>query len=128
MNIIVGNNLLPVRNNFLQSIEGKQTDLFILTNKGHMQAALTNYGGRLVSLLIPDKEGKQRDVIVGPDSIEGFKSSTEPYFGATIGRYGNRIAKGKFTLDGQEYNLYKNDGLNTLHGGKRGFQDVVWDA
>jgi aldose 1-epimerase len=68
------------------------------------------------------------DVIVGFDSVSTFKNSSEPYFGATIGRYGNRIAKGKFTLDGKEYTLATNNGSNHLHGGKKGFQDVVWDA
>ncbi|MGZ5246546.1 MAG: aldose epimerase family protein, partial [Flavitalea sp.] len=72
--------------------------------------------------------GKMVDVIVGFDSVSTFKNSSEAYFGATIGRYGNRIAKGKFTLDGKEYTLATNNGTNHLHGGKKGFQDVVWDA
>ena len=89
---------------------------------------ITNYGGRLVSLLVPDKNNKLTDVVAGFSDIEGYQQSTEPYFGATIGRYGNRIAKGKFSLDGKTYQLFTNNGSNTLHGGKKGFQDVVWDA
>ncbi|MGI8949993.1 MAG: aldose epimerase family protein [Chitinophagaceae bacterium] len=119
---------LPDKKAFEQTIDGKQTDLYILKNKNNMQAAITNYGGRLVSLLVPDKNGDLTDVVVGFDSVHQYQTSTEPYFGATIGRYGNRIAKGKFTLDGKQYSLPINNGVNTLHGGKKGFQDVVWDA
>jgi len=113
---------------FEKTIDGKQTSLYVLKNKKGMEAAITNYGGRLVSLLVPDSTGKQTDVIVGFDSVDGFKNSTEPYFGATIGRVGNRIAKGKFKLEGKDYTIFTNNGQNTLHGGKKGFQDVVWDA
>ena len=81
-----------------------------------------------MGLWVPDKNGIMTDVVVGFDSAKGFISSTEPYFGATIGRVGNRIAKGKFSLDGVEYTIPINNGENTLHGGKKGFQDVVWDA
>jgi len=115
-------------NKFQKEIDGKKTNLYVLKNKNGMQAAFTNYGGRLVSLLVPDSAGKPVDVVVGFDSVDGFVNSTEPYFGATIGRYGNRIAKGKFTLDGKQYTLATNNGQNTLHGGKKGFQYVVWDA
>lgn len=113
---------------FQKEIDGKKTNLYVLKNKNGMQAAFTNYGGRLVSLLVPDSTGKPVDVVVGFDSVDGFVNSTEPYFGATIGRYGNRIAKGKFSLDGKQYTLFTNNGQNTLHGGKKGFQYVVWDA
>ncbi|WP_316789348.1 aldose epimerase family protein [Pedobacter frigoris] len=113
---------------FQKEIDGKKTNLYVLRNKNKMEAAFTNYGGRLVSLLVPDSSGKLVDVVVGFDSVEGFEKSTEPYFGATIGRYGNRIAKGKFSLDGKEYTLFTNNGVNTLHGGKKGYQYVVWDA
>jgi len=115
-------------NKFQKEIDGKKTNLYVLKNKNNMQAYFTNYGGRLVSLLVPDGNGKLVDVVVGFDSVEGFEKSTEPYFGATIGRYGNRIAKGRFSLDGKQYNLFINNGQNTLHGGKKGFQYVVWDA
>jgi aldose 1-epimerase len=119
---------LPSRAAFRQTIDGSATDLYILKNRTGMTAAITNYGGRLVSLFVPDNENKPTDVVVGFDSVQQFVQSTEPYFGATIGRYGNRIAKGKFTLDGKEYKLFANNGPNTLHGGKKGYQDVVWEA
>ncbi|HYF29584.1 MAG TPA: aldose epimerase family protein [Chitinophagaceae bacterium] len=120
--------LLPRKEAFLDTVDGKPTTLYVLRNKNNMQAAFTNYGGRLVSLLVPGKDGKLVDVVVGMSGVRAFVESTEPYFGATIGRYGNRIANGKFTLDGKEYNLPKNNGPNTLHGGTKGFQYVVWEA
>lgn len=119
---------LPDRKAFQDTIDGKATDLYVLKNKNNVQAAITNYGGRLVSLLVPDKDGNLTDVVVGFDGVQKYAASTEPYFGATIGRYGNRIANGKFTLDNKEYTLATNNGPNTLHGGEKGFQDVVWDA
>ncbi len=125
---VVTNGLLPAKPAFQQEIDGKGTDLYVLKNKNNLQAAITNYGGRLVSLLVPDSAGKLVDVVIGFDSVRQYASSTEPYFGATIGRYGNRIAKGKFSIDGNAYTLFTNNGANTLHGGKKGFQDVVWDA
>ena len=121
-------NLLASKAAFQHSIDGKQTDLYVLKNKNNLQAAITNYGGRLVCLLVPDKDNNLTDVSVGFDSVLQYQTSTEPYFGATIGRYGNRIAKGKFSLDGKQYSLFTNNGPNTLHGGKKGFQYVVWDA
>lgn len=123
-----GNHLIPDKKNFETTIDGKQTDLYVLKNHNGMEAAFTNYGGRLVSLVVPDKNGKMTNVVAGFNNVEGYVKSTEPYYGATIGRYGNRIAKGKFTLDGKQYQLSVNNGVNTLHGGKKGFQDVVWDA
>lgn len=120
--------LLSDKSYFQQLIDAKKTDLYILKNKNNMQAAITNYGGRLVSLLVPDMDNKLVDVSVGFDSVLHYQSSTEPYFGATIGRYSNRIAKGKFSLDGKQYSLNTNNGSNNLHGGKKGFQYVVWDA
>lgn len=120
--------LLPDASSFRDTIDGKITNLYIIKNSNGMSAAITNYGARVVSLLAPDKNGKLTDVVVGFKSVHDYVNSTEPYFGATIGRYGNRIAKGKFTLDGKTYTLALNNGPNTLHGGKKGFQDVVWDA
>jgi aldose 1-epimerase len=119
---------LPADSAFEKTIDGKQTHLYTLKNKNGMEAAITNYGGRLVALLVPDSSGKMIDVAVGIGSVEGYVKSTEPYYGATIGRYGNRIAKGHFTLDGKQYTLATNNPPNTLHGGKKGYQDVVWDA
>ncbi len=121
-------NVVLSKNSFQQTIDGKKTDLYILKNKNNVEAAFTNYGGRLISLMIPDKERKFTDVVVGFSSVEQYKASKESYFGAIIGRFGNRIARGKFTLDDKTYNLFTNNGVNTLHGGKKGFQDVVWDA
>ena len=120
--------MIPDKKNFEDTIDGKQTDLYVLKNHNGMTAAITNYGGRLVSLLVPDKNGKMTDVVVGFNSLEDYAKSTESYFGATIGRVGNRIANGEFSLDGKKYTLFKNNGPNTLHGGKKGFQAVVWDA
>jgi len=120
--------MIPDKKNFEDTVDGKQTDLYVLKNHNGMTAAITNYGGRLVSLLVPDKNGKLTDVVVGFNSLEDYAKSTESYFGATIGRVGNRIAKGEFSLDGKKYTLFKNNGPNTLHGGKKGFQAVVWDA
>jgi aldose 1-epimerase len=120
--------LLPESGAYRQTIDGKQVAIFVLKNKNNMQAAITNYGGRLVSLLVPDAANNLVDVVTGFDSVQQYKASAEPYFGATIGRYGNRIAKGKFILDSKLYTLFTNNGVNTLHGGKKGFQAVVWDA
>ena len=113
--------------NFDTIIDGKKVNLFWIENQG-IKAAFTNYGGRLVGLWVADKNGKPTDVVVGMNSAAGFKNATEPYFGATIGRVGNRIAKGKFTLEGKQYQVPLNNGKNALHGGVKGFQDVVWDA
>lgn len=113
---------------FKRTTDGRETGLYTLKNSKNAEAVFTNYGGRLVSLLIPDKSGKLTDVVVGFNSVNAYEKSTEPYFGATIGRYGNRIAKGKFSLAGKSYTLFTNNGQNTLHGGKKGYQYVVWDA
>jgi len=120
---------IPDAKAFQQTIDGKQTNLYVLKNANNMQLALTNFGGRFVSLLVPDKNGKLVDVVVGFDNLDSFKlNKEEPYFGATIGRYGNRIAKGKFTIDGKEYSLAINNAPNALHGGPKGFHYVVFDA
>lgn len=119
-------NILEAKN-FDTIIDGKKVNLYWIENNG-LKAAFTNYGGRLVGLWLADKNGKQTDVVVGMNSVAGFKNATEPYFGATIGRVGNRIAKGKFTLEGKQYNVPLNNGENALHGGKNGFQYVVWNA
>ncbi|MGV3508633.1 MAG: aldose epimerase family protein [Sphingobacteriaceae bacterium] len=113
---------------FKDSLDGKEINLYELTNNKKSKATFTNYGGRLVSLMVPDKSGKLTDVVVGFASAADYLKSTEKYFGATIGRYGNRIARGKFTLDGVEYTSSINNGKHTLHGGKKGFESVVWDA
>ena len=112
---------------FDTSINNQPVKLYTIKNK-NIIAKLTNYGGRLVSLQVLNNKGKMVNVVVGMASISAYKKATEPYFGATIGRFGNRIAKGKFTLEGKNYNLFNNNGPNTLHGGKMGFQYVVWAA
>lgn len=119
---------LPERAAFQTMLGQQPTDLFFLKNDNGIQAAITNYGGRLVSLLVPDRSGKLVDVVHGFSSIQGYLNGNEIYFGATIGRYGNRIAKGKFVLNGKTYLLPINNGQNTLHGGKPGFEGVVWNA
>ncbi|HTH81400.1 MAG TPA: aldose epimerase family protein [Mucilaginibacter sp.] len=118
---------LPSASAFDRIVDGKQTYLYILKNKNEMQIAITNYGGYLVSVLVQDKNGKLTSVALGFDDIEGLIKQG-CYYGATIGRFGNRIAKGRFTLEGKEYNLHINNGPNSLHGGKKNFSYVVWDG
>lgn len=107
--------------------DGKSVSLYTLRNAAGMEAKITNYGGIIVSLRVPDRNGKFDDVVLGYDSLSSYLKET-PYFGALIGRYGNRIGKGQFTLDGKAYQLTVNNGANHLHGGKAGFDKVVWDA
>jgi aldose 1-epimerase len=107
--------------------DGKRVDLFTLRNKGGMEARITNYGGIVVSLLVPDRTGKPGDVVLGYDKLDDYIADN-PYFGALIGRYGNRISNARFTLDGVEHVLAANDGPNHLHGGVKGYDKVVWDA
>ena len=115
--------------NFSKLIDGKETQLFVLVNKSGMELTVTNFGAKIVSLLVKDKEGKMVDVVTGHDSIDDYLTSEEPYFGAICGRFGNRIAKGKFEIDGITYDkLAINNGPNSLHGGIKGFNAVVWDA
>jgi aldose 1-epimerase len=119
--------LLAPASKFNDTLNGKQVNIYYVKNKD-IKAAITNYGARVVNLLVPDKNGKMTDISIGFDSFKGFYHSTEPYFGAIIGRYGNRIARGKFMLGGVEYMLSLNNGPNTLHGGLGGFHNQVWDA
>ena len=115
--------------NFSKQIDGKETMLCILTNKKGAELTITNYGAKTVSLMVPDRSGKLTDVVTGHNSLDDYLVSEEPYFGAICGRYGNRIAKGTFTLDGIVYDkLAINNGPNSLHGGLKGFNSVVWDA
>lgn len=106
--------------------EGKPTELYVLTNGKGMEVCVTNFGGRIVSVVVPDAQGQPKDVVLGFDSIQGYLGS-DINFGAAIGRYGNRIANGRFTLDGQEYVLYQNNGTNCLHGGKVGYDRRMFD-
>ncbi|MCI2150910.1 MAG: galactose-1-epimerase, partial [Prevotella sp.] len=116
------------RGNFQATIHGKKTDLFILQNKQGNEVAFTNYGGALVAIMVPDRNGKLGNVIQGHDNINDVIHSPEPFLSTLIGRYGNRICKGKFTLHGKEYQLAVNNGPNALHGGPTGFHSRVWDV
>lgn len=108
-------------------INGKKVGLYFIKS-GELSVAFTNYGARIIGLWVPDQNGKITDVVVGLNSAKAYKASTEPYFGATIGRVGNRIAKGTFSLDGKTYHVPLNNGINSLHGGTNGYQYVVWDV
>ena len=112
---------------FGHTADGKEVTLFTLKNHAGVEATITNYGGIVVSFRVPDKSGKFDDVVLGYDSLGHYLKET-PYFGALIGRYGNRIKEGKFSLNGVEYKLATNNGRNHLHGGVKGFDKVVWDA
>jgi aldose 1-epimerase len=107
--------------------DGTPVDLYTVTNSHGIEIRATNYGGIVVSLRVPDKKGNLDDIALGFDDLKGYLANT-PYFGAIIGRYGNRIANGKFRLDGREYSLAKNNGPNSIHGGLNGFNKVVWHA
>lgn len=117
-----------LRSNFQTTVDGKKTDLFILRNKNNMEVCVTNFGGRIVSIMVPDKNGKMQDVVLGFGSVQDYMKIPSD-FGASIGRYANRINHGKFMLDGKTYQLSLNDhGRHCLHGGKKGFQYRVYDA
>ncbi|MDQ2843116.1 MAG: galactose mutarotase [Acidobacteriota bacterium] len=106
---------------------GEPVSLYTLRNGNGMEAMITSYGGRLVNLRTPDRTGKLGDIVLGFDSLDGYLKKN-PYFGAIVGRYANRIANGRFSLDGQTYTLARNDGQNSLHGGLKGFDKVVWES
>jgi aldose 1-epimerase len=112
---------------FGKTADGTPVDLYTLRNNKGAEAKISNYGGLVISLKVPDKNGQLGDVTLGYDNLDGYLKET-PYFGALIGRYGNRIARGKFTLDGKQYTLATNNYPNALHGGVKGFDKVVWDA
>jgi aldose 1-epimerase len=112
---------------FGKTADGQAVDLYTLTNANGVVATITNYGGTMVSMKVPDRNGKLADVILGYDNLDGYVSD-KPYFGATVGRYANRIAGGQFMLDGMTYHLPQNNGTNCLHGGIHGFNKKVWTA
>lgn len=116
-----------LKSNFQTEVNGKKTDLYVLRNKNNMEVCVTNFGGRIVSVMVPDKDGNMRDVVLGFDSIQDYISQPSD-FGASIGRYANRINQGRFTLDGVEYQLPHNNYGHCLHGGPKGFQYQVYDA
>jgi aldose 1-epimerase len=125
----VENNLSGLkREDFQGTIQGKETDLYILKNKNGCEIAVTNFAGALLSIMMPDREGKMASVVMGHDSLENVMNSKEEFLSTLIGRYGNRIAAGKFTLDGKQYSVALNNGVNHLHGGPTGFHKRVWDA
>jgi aldose 1-epimerase len=115
------------KQSFGKTEDGQQMDLYTLANKNGMKVTITNFGASVVSIIVPDKDGKIADVVLGYDDVSGYESG-KASIGATVGRYANRIAGGKFALDGKTYTLPLNDGPNTLHGGIKGFNKHVWTA
>ncbi len=108
---------------------GEEVKLFTMTNDNGMVVKVSNYGALVTSIIVPDKDGKMADVSLGFDSVEGYESDACPYFGAVVGRYGNRIANGQFTIDGKKYQVTKNEkDITCLHGGKVGFNKRIWDV
>lgn len=116
------------KEDFQTTVNGKKTDLYVLRNKEGNEVAITNYGGAIVAIMVPDRKGNLANIIQGHDNIQDVIDSPEPYLSTLIGRYGNRIAKGRFQLKGKVYSLPINNGPNSLHGGKNGFNTKVWDA
>ena len=120
-------NIKPMTEKTLYGMIGTDSVFqYTLTNKKGMVVKILNYGGTVTDIITPDKHGKMGDVALGYDSLSGYRQPGNPYFGVLVGRYGNRIANAKFTLDGKEYTLAANNGPNTLHGGLKGFDKVVW--
>src|SRR5438128_4023962 len=115
------------KESFGKTPDGQDADIYTLTNSGEAEVKITNYGGIVTSLKVRDRNGKLDDIVLGFDNLDAYLKG-HPYFGAIIGRYGNRIAKGRFTLHGVEYKLAVNNGENHLHGGIKGFGKVVWKA
>jgi len=115
------------KESFGKTIGGELIDIYTLSNKKGMEVSITNFGATVVTLKVPDRAGKAADIVLGYDTLDGYENGTS-YFGATVGRYGNRIGGGKFSLDGKTYTLPKNNGENTLHGGIVGFNKKVWKA
>ena len=116
------------KSDFQKNIDGKKTDLFVLRNKNGVISEITNYGARVVSLWVPDLNGSFDDIVLGCSTLDDYISIKERYFGATIGRYANRIKNGKFKINNTDFILKKNNGPNHLHGGNIGYNDVVWEG
>jgi aldose 1-epimerase len=110
------------------TLDNRQVKLFTLKNENGVTCQITNFGGRIVTLFVPNKNGICEDVVLGYGTIQEYLKKDEMFFGAAIGRYGNRIANGKFKIQGKEYQLSKNNGNHNLHGGEKGFHNVVWSA
>jgi aldose 1-epimerase len=115
------------KKSFGKTADGQPVDLYVLRNKSGAEASITNYGGAVVSLKVPDRNGKFADVVLGYDNADGYVSD-KSFFGALVGRYGNRIGHAQFLLDDKTYTLAKNNGENSLHGGIKGFNKAVWTA
>ncbi len=115
------------KKSFGKTPDGQPVDLYVLTNKSGAEVSITNFGGAVVSLKVPDRNGKLADVVLGYDTADGYVKD-KSYFGALVGRYGNRIAHAQFSLDGKTYTLAKNNGENSLHGGLKGFNKALWKA
>lgn len=113
---------------YSSTANNQPTGIYFLTNSNKVTVAITNYGGRIVALTVPDKKGELTDIVLGYDSLSHYQNKPEAYFGALIGRYGNRIAKGSFKINDTAYQLSLNDGPNTLHGGPKGFHNQVWNV
>lgn len=114
--------------NFNKIVEGKENSLFVLKNKAGSEITIINYGAKIVSLMVPDKNGEFIDIVLGHSNIDEYLTSEEPYFGGICGRTANRIANAKFNLEGKEYRLAVNNGPNSLHGGIKGFNAVMWNV
>ena len=119
--------LIPAEN-FNKEVDGKPINLYTLENSNGMVVQITNYGGKVVNLWTPDKEGNFDDIVLGFDNIDDYLNTSEIYFGSLIGRYGNRIGGGQFALNDTTYTLAQNNGANALHGGITGYNNVIWDA
>jgi aldose 1-epimerase len=118
---------LPVRKNFQKSVDGQQTDLLLLKNRKGTNVAITNFGARIVSIIVNDKDGKPVDIAVGFNSIDDYLNAKgSRSYGAVMGRYANRIGDGRFELDGKNYQLEKNNNGNNIHGGPKGFNERIW--
>lgn len=129
---LLGGHMMEAKTNikkqsFGKTPEGSTVELYTLTNRKGVEAAITNYGGIVVQLRVPDRKGNLADVVLGYDDLDGYIHD-KAYLGALIGRYGNRIAQGKFSLGGKTYTLARNNGENTLHGGLKGFNQAIWRA
>jgi aldose 1-epimerase len=115
------------KESFGKTKDGKDAFLFALVNRNGASVRITNFGGIVTSLFVPDKSGRIDDIVLGFDTLDPYLAR-HPYFGALIGRYGNRIGGAQFSLDGKEYRLAANEGRNHLHGGITGFDKVLWNA
>lgn len=116
------------KEDFQTTIDGKKTDLYVLTNSNGCEVAITNFGGAIAAIMVPDRDGNFANVIEGHGNIQALTKGDEPYLSTLIGRFGNRICEGKFQLNGKKYELFINNGRNALHGGKYGWNAKVWDA